>query len=46
MKTMSVKNRLSSVAGLRKFLAIGSPKIGSRSSHSVVTMATYWASVS
>ena len=46
MNTISVKKRLSSVSGEKKFRAIGSPKIGSLSSHSVLTSATYCASVS
>ena len=45
-KTSSVKKRLERLAGLRKLRAIGSPKIGKRSSSSVEVVATYWASVS
>ncbi len=46
MNTSRVKKRLPSVLGCRKFRAIGSPKSGSVSSHSVVATATYWASSS
>jgi hypothetical protein len=46
MNTNSVKKRSSKLSGDRKLRAIDWPKIGSRSSHSVVTTATYWASLS
>ena len=42
--TSNVKNRSSSASGARKLRAMGSPKIGNQSSHSVVVMATYCAS--
>ncbi len=41
---MSVKKRPLRLSGVRKLRAIGSPKIGSQSSHSELTMATYCAS--
>ncbi len=44
--TISVKNRLDSCSGDRKFRAMGSPKIPSQSRSSVVVRATYCASLS
>ena len=46
MNTISVKKRLLSVPVEMKLRAIGSPKIGRRSSSSDVVTATYCASLS
>ena len=46
MNTRSVKKRSSRLSGDRKLRAIDWPKMGSWSSHSVVAIATYWASLS